>query len=101
MNSRHNGNVDFRTFVKREQTAAAEAERVDWANERDAWLRHLSELYGQIESFLAEYIKAGEIKVHYNDIDLNEENIGSYKAPRMIIKIGPPWKLPSRRSAHC
>jgi hypothetical protein len=31
MNSKHYGNTDFRAFVKREQTAAAEVERVDWA----------------------------------------------------------------------
>jgi hypothetical protein len=88
MTSKHYGNTDFKAFVKREQTAAAEAERVDWAKERDDWLRDLKKLYDQIESFLAEYIKAGEIKVHYRDIELNEENIGSYRAPEMTLKIG-------------
>src|SRR5580698_1625711 len=88
MNSKHYGSTDFEAFVKREQTAAAEAERVDWAKERDDWLGHLKELYDQTESFLAEYIKAGEIKVHYRDIELNEENIGSYRAQQMILKIG-------------
>ncbi|MGA3042038.1 MAG: hypothetical protein ABSF54_14730 [Bryobacteraceae bacterium] len=88
MTSKHYGNTDFRAFVKREQTAAAEAERVDWAKERDDWLGHLRELYDQIESFLAEYIKAGEIGCNYRDIQLNEENIGSYSAPEMILKIG-------------
>jgi hypothetical protein len=88
MNSEHYGNTEFKAFVKREQTAAAEAERVDWAKERDDWLGHLKELYDQTESFLAEYIKAGEIKVDYRDIPLNEENIGSYSAPEMILKIG-------------
>jgi hypothetical protein len=88
MNNKQYGNTDFRAFVKREQTAAAEVERVDWAKERDDWLGYLRELYDQTESFLAEYIKAGEIKVHYRDIPLNEENIGSYRAPEMILKIG-------------
>jgi len=88
MNSKHNGNTDFKAFVKREQTAAAEVERVDWAKERDDWLGYLKKLYVQTESLLAEYIKAGEIKVHYRDVPLNEENIGSYRAPEMILKIG-------------
>ena len=88
MNSKHNGNTDFRAFVKREQAAAADAERVDWAKERDDWLGHLRELYDQIESFLAEYIEAGEIKCDYRDIRLNEEDIGSYSAPEMMLKIG-------------
>jgi len=88
MNSKHNGNTDFKAFVKREQTAVADAERVDWAKERDDWLGHLKRLYDQTESFLAEYIKSGEIKVHYRDIELNEENIGAYRAPEMILRIG-------------
>jgi len=88
MNSTHDGNTDFDAFVKREQTAAAEEERVDWAKERDEWLGHLKELYEQTESFLANYIKAGEITVSYRDIELNEENIGSYRARQMILRIG-------------
>ncbi|MGA3259493.1 MAG: hypothetical protein ABSE35_11480 [Bryobacteraceae bacterium] len=82
-------NSDFDAFVKREQTAAtAEEERVDWAKERDEWLGHLKELYEQTESFLANYIGTGQIKVNYRDIQLDEENIGSYSARQMILKIG-------------
>jgi len=80
-------NSDFDAFVKREQSAAAEGE-TDWAKERDDWLAHLRDLYKTTESCLAEYIKHGEIKVAYREIDLNEENIGSYKAPQMILRIG-------------
>jgi hypothetical protein len=87
MNSKRNGNTDFDAFVKRQQ-ALAEEEHVDWAKERDDWLRHLKDLYEQSESFLAEYIKRGEIKFNYRDIELNEENIGSYRARQMILKIG-------------
>jgi hypothetical protein len=74
MNSKHHWNTDFAAFVKREQTvAAAEGGRVDWARERDEWLGRLKELYGQTESFLAQHIKTGGIKVNYRDIELNEE----------------------------
>ena len=76
--------TDFGAFVKRQQTD----ERVDWAKERDEWLGHLEELYGRTESFLAEYIKNGEIKLEYRDIALNEENIGSYRARQMVLRIG-------------
>jgi hypothetical protein len=88
MNSKPTGNTDFGAFVKRQQTALAEEEMVDWVKEREDWLGHLKELYDQTESFLAEYIKAGEIKLDYRDIELNEENIGSYSARQMILKIG-------------
>jgi hypothetical protein len=89
MNSKYNGNTDFDAFVKREQSAAAaDRERVDWAKERDEWLGRLKELYDQTESFLSEHIKTGGIKVTYRDIELNEENIGSYRARQMVLKIG-------------
>jgi len=88
MNNKRNGNTDFGAFVRRQQTASVEEERVDWVKEREDWLGNLRELYDQTESFLAEYIKAGEIKLNYRDIDLNEENIGTYSVRQMILKIG-------------
>jgi hypothetical protein len=72
MNSEGKGSADFGAFVKREQTAFAEVQSVDWAKERNEWLNHLKELYERIESFLAGYIQAGEIKLSYSDIELNE-----------------------------
>jgi hypothetical protein len=88
MNIKDNGIDDFDAFVKRQQTASAGEDRVDWAKERDDWLGHLKQLYDQTESFLAPYISSGEIKHDYRDIPLNEENIGSYTARQMILKIG-------------
>jgi hypothetical protein len=80
-------NSDFDAFVKREQ-AAAESGELDPAKERDEWLGYLNNLYKTIKSFLAEYIKKGEITVSYRRIDLNEENIGAYKARQMIVRVG-------------
>lgn len=88
MNSKRNGSIDFNAFVKRQQTAVAESEQIDWGKEREDWLRHLGELYDQTESFLAEYIKTGAIKISYRDVELNEENIGAYTARQMILRIG-------------
>lgn len=88
MSNKHNSTLDFDAFVKRQQAGSGEEEVVDWAKERDEWLRYLNELYEQIKLYLAEYIKAGEIKYAYRDIQLKEENIGSYTAPSMIVKVG-------------
>lgn len=87
-NSEGDGNSDFGAFVKRQQITSAEEDRFDWAKERDDWLSHLKELYDKTGSFLATYTKSGEIKISYRDVELNEENIGSYGAPQMILKIG-------------
>jgi hypothetical protein len=87
MKSQGKASAEFGAFVKREQTAIAE-DQVDWAKEREEWLSRLKELYERIESFLKGYIQAGQIKASYRDIELNEENIGSYNAAQMILKIG-------------
>ncbi len=79
---------DFDAFVKRQQVSKSEEKLVDWAAERDKWLNDLKELYSKIELFLANYIKAGEITHEYRDLRLNEENIGTYVAPMMILRIG-------------
>jgi hypothetical protein len=84
----HNRNGDFDAFVKDQQSAALDDGPVNWENERDEWLIRLDGLYETIESFLAKYIESGEIKLDYSQISLNEENIGSYAARRMILKIG-------------
>jgi hypothetical protein len=79
---------DFDAFVKDQQPSAAEAEPIDWAKERDKWLRDLAALYEQIEIFLKKYIEGGTIKISYDNITLNETDIGSYTVRRMTIKIG-------------
>ena len=79
---------EFDAFVKRQQQSAAGA-GADWSVELEDWLRYLSELYGKIEELLQDYIASGAIAVSYREIPMNEENIGSYTARQMTLKIGP------------
>jgi len=78
--------IRFGEFVKRQQAAGKE----NWTKERDDWLHSLNELYKTIESFLSDFTGNGtpKLKLRYQDISLNEENIGSYKARQMVIMIG-------------
>lgn len=80
----------FDEFVQREQAAAKEAGEpaVDWQAEKAQWLRHLDELFRQVNEYLKPYLDAGQIAVEYSKIDLNEEHIGPYSAPLMLITIG-------------
>jgi hypothetical protein len=75
---------EFDEFVERQQGAAS----VDWDRERDEWLAHLDELYRIVEDLLGPYTSSGQIKIAYKTIDLNEEDIGSYQARQMILRIG-------------
>ena len=88
MNRKSDIKNDFEAFVKRQQQRASEAKQVDWLNEREQWLGYLNKLYETIESFLAPYTENGRITHRYREIELNEENIGTYKARQMILKIG-------------
>jgi|SRR5580704_12515752 hypothetical protein len=88
MSSKDKGSKDFDAFVKRQQPTAAEPKPIDWEKRRDEWLQHLEELYEQVESFLDEYLKSGNIKREYRETMLNEEYIGTYKAREMVLKIG-------------
>jgi hypothetical protein len=82
-------NKDFDEFVKRQQggSSVASAE-INWEKERDDWLAHLDHLYTKIESFLTKYVSSGQIRYEYRLIELNEENIGSYAAKEMLLRIG-------------
>lgn len=61
---------------------------VDWSAQRDEWLGYLDALYEKLEGFLGKYISSGQIQRHYQEIELNEEDIGAYKATKMILRIG-------------
>jgi hypothetical protein len=79
-------NATFDEFVKSQQADAHSD--VNWNAIRDEWLRRLDELYGQIRTFLNDYLIAGEIQLEFSPITLTEENIGSYTAPQLTLKIG-------------
>ena len=79
-------NAAFDEFVKSQQANALSD--VDWNAIRDEWLRRLDDLYGQIRTFLKDYVSAGEIQLELSPITLSEENIGSYTAPELTLKIG-------------
>lgn len=79
---------EFDDFVKREKSAATTESLIDWDKERTDWTAHLDSLYKQIETFLSKYTAEGSIRIEYKDLELNEENIGTYVVRKMIIHIG-------------
>jgi hypothetical protein len=81
-------NKDFDEYVRRQQEIPPGGPPPDWNRERDEWLGYLNDLYKEIESFLSKYASLGQIRSRYQDIELNEEYIGSYNAKQMILRIG-------------
>jgi hypothetical protein len=79
---------EFDEFVKRQQGPTPGVASIDWDNERKEWLDYLDKLYQKIESLLDKYVSAGQIQREYRPVELNEENIGSYSARQMVLRIG-------------
>jgi len=79
-------NAAFDDFVKSQQLPLEPA--VDWNQVRNEWLLRLEELYTKIGEFLASYIEAGQIQIETQIVQLQEENIGSYPAKQLTVKIG-------------
>lgn len=80
--------AQFDEFVNRQQAEKTQVASIDWNRQRDEWLTYLDVLYNQIESFLKTYLSAGTVQCEYREIQLIEENIGSYTAKQMILKFG-------------
>jgi hypothetical protein len=77
----------FSEFVARQQPVPEEAQ-IDWAAERDQFLSNLDLLFRQVDGFLEEYTADGSVTRRFTQVSLTEEDIGTYSAPRMEIRIG-------------
>src|SRR6267154_885642 len=84
--SQQDGKSEFDAFVQAQQKSAQPD--IDWNKQRDEWLSCLEGLYKEIEALLDEYVQGGQILLRYQDVSLNEEEIGVYQTRRLIIKIG-------------
>jgi len=80
---------EFAEFISRQRPPVAKDEKpIDWATEKEDWLKYLSDLYRMVESFLKEFIDSGQIALEYKNIELSEENIGRYTARAMTLAFG-------------
>lgn len=79
---------NFDEYVRSQMDVPPAGPPVDWNKERDEWLGHLNGLYEAIESFLSKYVSSGQVRFQYESIELNEEQIGSYSARQMVLRIG-------------
>ena len=82
--------TSFDNFVRREQQAVniADEKPMDWQAEKNNWLEYLDELFAQVRGYLKPYVDEGQVVIDHHSIDLNEDNIGLYSVPEMIIIIG-------------
>lgn len=77
---------DFDKYLEQKQKAHKGVIGIDWESKKNEWLENLEKLYKLIQDSMEEYIQKGLVEIDYDNIELIEELIGTYKARRMIIK---------------
>lgn len=77
---------DFDNFLL--NTSKNGVQKINWEKEKEEWLLYLSALYKLFEEALANYVKEKKINITYDEIEITEEQVGMYKAKKMIISFG-------------
>ena len=81
----------FDNFVKRRLNEAKNnnlSVNTDWDKRREDWIRSLNNLYSRMEQYLEKYLKADQIQVTREEIEISEEFLGSYVVEKLTFQIG-------------
>lgn len=76
---------DFTAFVEAQNAAGRGMEREERVK---SWLEKIGQLYRQVEGYLAPFTAQGQIRFERRGRQLNEEFLGNYEAPALLIRIG-------------
>lgn len=85
------GKKEFDIFLKKE--AQYQKPEVNWSYEKKNWLANLENLFSDVQTWLREYVDAGKVRLEFNDIDIQEEVLGTYQAKELKIFIGNKMAL--------
>lgn len=73
--------------ISKANVAKDEEKKIDWENEKFKWLQAIKEFYSNVEEWLKPFVDRDQLEIKYNDIHLEEENIGKYDTKSMCIYI--------------
>lgn len=77
----------FTEFLRSKQEEE-QAARTTLEARKTEWLRSLDNLFGQIEVWLKEPIRQNLMKLEQDTVELTEYRLGSYRAPRLVLRVG-------------
>ncbi len=80
--------TDFAKFVASQQAIPSTEPEIDWHKERDQYIKDVATLFERISSYLKSYIENDSIRISYDDVEISEEKIGTYRIARMRLEIG-------------
>lgn len=81
------GKAEFNSYLKEQDAILASQPKINWEKEKEYWLKNIIKLYDQIEAYLQEFKKKGDVKFLYEPIEKHEEKLGAYSANKMIISV--------------
>lgn len=73
--------------VQKHSTTEHKEKEINWEDEKNKWLKAIEEFYSNVEQWLKPFVEKQQIEIKYNEIYLEEENIGKYKTRCMCIHI--------------
>lgn len=77
----------FTEFLRSRQDEAR-AEQAGLEARKQEWLRSLDDLFGQIEGWLSEPVRNDLMRLERDTTELTEYRLGSYRAPRLVLRVG-------------
>lgn len=63
-------------------------EPVDWDEVKRTWLDELKKLFENIRGWLATAVEEGLIEITTGEVQISEDHLGTYEAPRLAIDLG-------------
>ncbi|MDM8535732.1 hypothetical protein QUF70_03170 [Desulfobacterales bacterium HSG17] len=81
------GKKELDQFVRERSKRKEESRKTDWQKIKNEWLEYLNKFYKNVKTWLKDYEDKGIVTYKFMPIDIYEENIGQYKADKLILTI--------------
>lgn len=73
---------DFQDFLTKQTQVKSAEDKVDWEARKNDWIKYATKFITDVKNYLAEF---EEIETKISEVDLTEEKLGTYKAPKLLI----------------
>lgn len=73
---------DFQDFLTKQAQVKSAEDKIDWEARKNDWIKYATEFVTDVKNHLAEF---EEIETKISEVDLTEEKLGTYKAPKLLI----------------
>ncbi|MDM8514601.1 hypothetical protein QUF76_00245 [Desulfobacterales bacterium HSG16] len=81
------GKRDLDQFIEERSKRKNEFSGTYWEKQKNEWLEYLSRFYEKVKLWLKDYEDNEMVAYNFVPVDIYEENIGQYKADKLILTI--------------